>query len=85
MALFGETAAHPGETVTFTAVTERSALSSAQQRNEHARMSRIAAGIFGKKRWPIENWQGPIGGTGHSEMIYRMDPTVAAWWEEIIH
>jgi len=85
VALFAETAAHPGEAVTFSAVTAHSGLSSMQQRNEHARMSRVTAEIFGTKRWPIENWQGPAGPTGHSEMLYRMDPAIAEWWKDLTH
>ncbi len=41
--------------------------------------------IFGKKRWPIENWQGPAGPTGHSEMLYRMGPAIAEWWKDLTH
>jgi hypothetical protein len=41
-------------------------------------MSRIAAELFGGKRWPIENWQGSAG-----EVIYGMTDDIAAWWREI--
>ncbi|MFJ1550715.1 hypothetical protein [Streptomyces sp. NPDC088246] len=80
-ALFEVAVERTGETVTFTEVLERSGLDERQQRNEHARLSRVAAELFGEKRWPIENWQGSYNGnSGKSEMLYRMDPQVADWW-----
>jgi hypothetical protein len=80
-ALFEITAERPNETVTFTELVARSGLSDQQQRNEHARLSRVSADLFGQKTWPIENWQGnaPADG-GKAETIYRMGSTVAAWW-----
>lgn len=85
-ALFEATAAVPGEAVTFTEVLKRSKLDEQQQRNEHARLSRIAAGLFGAKRWPIENWQGSYAANlGKAEMLYRMDPQVAEWWRSLPH
>jgi hypothetical protein len=82
--LFGQTAACKGKPVTFTHLLRESHLPEQQQRNEHARMSRVAAELFGEKKWPIENWQGsPSSETGKAEMIYRMGPTVAQWWNEI--
>ena len=84
-ALFEVAASHPNEVITYTDVLEASRLSEMQQRNEHARMSRIAADLFGEKRWPIENWQGGVDSTagGKAEMRYRMGATVAGWWREI--
>lgn len=83
-ALFEVTAEHPNEAVKFTAVLARSGLDEVQQRNEHARMSRVTSELFGEKRWPIENWQGSTDATsGRAEMLYRMGATVAAWWEDI--
>ncbi|WUD70229.1 hypothetical protein OG937_46225 [Streptomyces sp. NBC_00510] len=80
-ALFEATAAKPGDTVTFAELLNRSGLDEQQQRNEHARLSRIAADLFGEKRWPIENWQGGYDGdTGKAQMIYRIDAQVAEWW-----
>jgi hypothetical protein len=80
-ALFEATAAKPGDMVTFAELLDRSGLDEQQQRNEHARLSRIAADLFGEKRWPIENWQGGYDGdTGKAQMIYRMDTQVAQWW-----
>ena len=83
-ALFEVTAENPNTAVTFTDVLARSGLSEQQQRNEHSRLSRVAAELFGEKRWPIENWQGstPRSG-GKAEMLYRMSGTVAAWWIEL--
>ena len=84
-ALFEVAAMHPNEVVTYTQVLDVSGLAEMQQRNEHARMSRIAAELFGEKRWPIENWQGGADSTagGKAEMRYRMGATVAGWWREI--
>lgn len=83
-ALFEVTAGKPGEKVTFTEVLQRSRLDERQQRNEHARLSRIAAELFGAKRWPIENWQSSYDGDkGKAEMIYRMDAQVADWWSDL--
>ncbi|MCE6999873.1 hypothetical protein LZG04_34425 [Saccharothrix sp. S26] len=83
-ALFEITSEHPDQPVTFTALIARSGLPEQQQRNEHARMSRVAADLFGEKRWPIENWQGATPPTGgKAEMMYRMHHTVAAWWAEL--
>jgi len=80
-ALFEVTSERAGESVAFSEVLERSGLTERQQRNEHARMSRLAAELFGEKRWPIENWQGPPQTTtGREEMLYRMHPDIAAWW-----
>lgn len=79
-ALFEITASRVGDRVTFSELIAYSGLDSRQQSNEHARMSRIAADLFGSKRWPIENWQGSAG-----EMIYRMRGEVAAWWRDIAH
>ncbi|MET8765916.1 hypothetical protein [Streptomyces sp. NPDC004658] len=74
----------PGETVTFTEVLKRSKPDEQRQRNEHARLSRIAAGLFGAKRRPIENWQGGYDANlGKAEMLYRMDPQVAEWWSAL--
>lgn len=79
------TAEEPGQQVTFRRLTERSGLSDEQQRNEHARMSRVSAKLFGAKRWPIENWQSSsINASGKAEMIYKMNPTIARWWREIV-
>lgn len=78
-ALFEATASRPAETVTFTEVLAHSGLEGRQQANEHARMSRVAAELFGAKRWPIENWQG--GGSG--EMLYRMPEQIAVWWRDL--
>jgi hypothetical protein len=77
-ALFEITASRVGERVTFSELIAHSGLDAKQQSNEHARMSRIAADLFGGKRWPIENWQGSAG-----EMIYRMTAEIAVWWREI--
>ena len=83
-ALFEVTVERAGVTVTFTEVLERSGLNERQQRNEHARLSRVAAELFGEKRWPIENWQGSYNDdSGKSEMLYRMDPQVADWWRSL--
>jgi hypothetical protein len=83
-ALFRVTAANAGKSVIFTQLIQQSHLTEQQQRNEHARMSRITAELFGEKKWPIENWQGsPSGETRKAEMIYRMGSTVAEWWTEI--
>lgn len=82
-ALFEVTSERAGESVTFSEVLERSGLTERQQRNEHARMSRLAAELFGAKRWPIENWQGPPQTTtGREEMLYRIHPTIATWWKD---
>lgn len=83
VALFEELAAHPGEDVSLDAVRARSGLDEKQQRNEHARMSRVSAALFGAKRWPFQAWQGPANAGGKAGMIYRMDPTVAGWWSVI--
>lgn len=84
-ALFQATAEQAGTTVTFTALTKRSGLDERQQRNEHARLSRIAGELFGEKRWPIENWQGGYNTeSGKSEMLYRMDPQIAEWWITLV-
>lgn len=77
-ALFEVTANHAGERVTFSELIAYSGLDAKQQANEHARMSRIAAELFGGKRWPVENWQGSAG-----EMIYRMTSEIAVWWRQI--
>ncbi|WP_433207068.1 hypothetical protein ACQP00_40655 [Dactylosporangium sp. CS-047395] len=77
-ALFEITASRPGEQVTFGELLAHSQLDQQQQRNEHARMSRIASELFGAKRWPIENWQG-----SSDEMIYRMPDGIAAWCRNI--
>jgi hypothetical protein len=77
-ALFEITAAKPGETVTYAELLERSGLDEQQQRVEHARLSRIATDLFGEKRWPIDNWQG-----GRDEKLYRMDPQIAEWWNDL--
>ncbi len=83
-ALFEVTAERPGETVTFTELIQRSGLDERQQRNEHARLSRVAAELFGAKRWPVENWQGGHDSEkGKAEMIYRMDTVVAEWWRAL--
>jgi hypothetical protein len=84
-ALFTLTAERPDQAITFTELIARSGLPEQQQRNEHARLSRITAELFGEKRWPIENWQGnaPTAG-GKAEMMYRMSGTVAAWWHRAI-
>ncbi|TKG71634.1 hypothetical protein [Prauserella endophytica] len=76
--LFEITERRVGDRVTFSELIAYSGLDAKQQANEHARMSRIAADLFGGKRWPIENWQGSKG-----EMIYRMREEIAAWWREI--
>ncbi|GAA3062984.1 hypothetical protein [Actinokineospora globicatena] len=76
--LFDITASRDGERVTFTELLAHSGLDGKQQGNEHARLSRVAADLFGAKRWPIENWQGASG-----EMIYRMRTEIAIWWREI--
>lgn len=82
-ALFEVCAEHPGEDVTYSAVLARSGLDPMQQKNEHARLSRVATELFGDKRWPIENWQGPLTSAGgKAEMIYRMPAEVAAWWRD---
>ncbi|HEY4453776.1 MAG TPA: hypothetical protein VGN81_05635, partial [Pseudonocardiaceae bacterium] len=68
-ALFEITAEHPNEAVTFTELIRRSGLDERRQRNEHARLSRIAAELFGEKRWPLEAWQsGTPNADGKSEM-----------------
>lgn len=64
--------------MTFSELIAYSGLDAKRQANEHARMSRIAPGLFGSKRWPIENWQGSAG-----EMCYRMTGEIAVWWREI--
>ncbi|MBQ1076648.1 hypothetical protein KBX06_26345 [Micromonospora sp. C31] len=79
-ALFEITASRVGERVTFGELIAYSGLDGRQQSNEHARMSRIAAELFGAKRWPIENWQNSAG-----EMVYRMRDEVATWWRDIAH
>jgi hypothetical protein len=84
VALFEELAAHPGEDVSLDAVRERSGLDEKQQRNEHARMSRVSTSLFGAKRWPFRAWQGPAIAGGKAGMVYRMDVTVAQWWTEIV-
>lgn len=82
--LFAVTAARPNKEVTFTEIMEASGLDEMQQRNEHARLSRLSAEIFGEKKWPIEAWQGPKRpGTDKAEMLYRMGGTVADWWLDI--
>ncbi len=82
--LFGLTAAYAGKPVTFTRLLHESGLTEQQQRNEHARMSRVIADLLGEKKWPIENWQGPQSPeSGKAEMIYRMSKEIAAWWYEI--
>ncbi|MEV5864834.1 hypothetical protein AB0L83_34725 [Streptomyces sp. NPDC052071] len=84
-ALFQTTAEQAGTTVTFTSLIERSGLDERQQRNEHARLSRLASELFGEKRWPIENWQGGYNThSGKSEMLYRMDPQIAEWWLTLV-
>ena len=83
-ALFEETAGRPTDVVSFDDIVQRSGLSDQQQRNEHARLSRVSSELFGEKRWPIQNWQGPVRpATGRAEMLYRMGPTVAMWWREL--
>lgn len=83
-ALFELTAATPGQPITFSRVIARSGLAERRQRNEHARMSRVSAELFGATRWPIEAWQGPPHGPeGKAEMLYLMDETVAIWWRAI--
>lgn len=79
-ALFAVTAAAQNQPVTFTDVLKRSGLTEQQQRNEHARMTRVARELFGSKTWPIEAWQGPSQAGGPAEMIYRMGSTVARWY-----
>lgn len=83
-ALFEVTASHPNDAVTFSRVIAKSGLKDIQQRNEHARLSRISAELFCHKQWPIEAWQGsPKPGNGTAEMLYRMDRTVGNWWTEL--
>ena len=85
-ALFEVCASRAGQTVRYSDVLAVSGLDAVQQKNEHARLSRITGELFGDKRWPIENWQGsPVAPGGPAEMVYRMPATVAAWWHEIAH
>jgi hypothetical protein len=85
-ALFEITAAHPNEVVTFTALLTHSGLDAQQQRNEHARISRISAKMFGVKKWPIEYWQSStLNEAGKAEMLYRMGGTVAEWYRAVSH
>ena len=81
-ALFELTASRPGQVVTYNEVLQRSGLSTKQQGNEHARLSRVTAEMFGEKRWPIENWQGSPGPNG-AEMQYRMSATIAEWFRDL--
>jgi hypothetical protein len=82
-ALFEITASRPGEVVTYSELLAHSGLDSKQQGNEHARLSRVTAELFGEKRWPIENWQGGKGPSNTAEMLYRMPPTIAAWFNDL--
>lgn len=83
-ALFEVCASRPDQTVRYSDVLAASGLDALQQKNEHARLSRITGELFGDKRWPIENWQGsPVEPDGPAEMIYRMPATIAGWWHEI--
>lgn len=85
-ALFEATAARPNEVVSFDQILQRSGLSKRQQRNEHARLSRVASELFREKRGPIQNRQGPVRETtGRAEMLYLIGGTVAGWWEEVAH
>ncbi len=80
-ALFSATAAAENQPVTFSEVLKQSGLTEQQQRNEHARMTRVTRELFGSKTWPIEAWQGsPQTGGGPAEMVYRMGGTVARWY-----
>lgn len=81
-ALFATTAASAGEPVPYADVLAASGLDEMQQRNEHARLSRICGEMFGTSRGPIESWQGPPRVDG-ARMIYRMHTTIAAWWREL--
>lgn len=79
--LFELTGSQPGSAITFTDLINASGLDEQQQRNEHARMSRISAELFGSKVWPIENWQGqPTTRGGREEMRYRMPMAAGRWW-----
>lgn len=83
-ALFEACASRPDEMVRYRDVLAASGLDAVQQKNEHARLSRITGELFGDKRWPIENWQGsPVEAGGPAEMVYRMPATIASWWREI--
>ena len=83
-ALFELTAQRANQPVRFSELVEHSGLPAKQQSNEHARLSRVSTDLFGQKKWPIQNWQGPPAASGQpAEMVYRMGGTVAAWWREI--
>jgi len=82
-ALFEATAEHPNEAVPFERIRARSGLSDKHQRNHHARISRVAADLFGEPRWPIQNWQSTPGPDGKAVMHYRMGSTVAEWWRNV--
>lgn len=65
--------------VSFSEVTARSGLDEAEQRTNHARLSRVSRRILGSTSWPVESWQDHVSG----EMQYRMPPAIAAWWREV--
>lgn len=79
VSLFALTAANAPDAVTYHEVLEASGLSDRQQGNEHARLSRVTRELFGRKTWPIQNWQDHRDGV----MRYRMGATVADWWHTL--
>ena len=79
-ALFALTAERAPAVVTYSELLQRSGLPDRQQANEHARLSRVARELFGKKVWPLEAWQDSRDGLMH----YRMDVTMARWCAEVI-
>jgi hypothetical protein len=81
-ALFEVTAAHANEAVSFEQVRSASGLTAQEQRNHHARITRVAAKVCGETRWPIQSWQSAAGPDGKVDTHYRMGATVAEWWRE---
>lgn len=78
VALLDATSENPETAVTYQQVLSRSGLSDTQQRNEHARLTRISLELFGVRTWPIEAWQDASDGV----MRYRASGLVAKWWQK---
>jgi hypothetical protein len=73
------TAEKAPEAVAYQDVLERSGLSEQQQRNEHARLTKLATALFGRRTWPVQAWQQASDGV----MRYRMPTKVAEWWTDV--